>query len=240
MQSHFIFCRAFFQGFHFFYQINNDGLDAHALVTWTPTAQSTKRLNTTTNKRPRYSPRRKGNQPNEGPTPLLHELAKLRQSERLRMLREEAREGANTQTRRNVRQMRSRRRQPRSHVPGGNGGRGGNGGPGSGGGGEVSRRMIPLKLAYAWTIHKSQGQTIRTKIIIGGEGKFKTHGSLYVAMSRATRVSDIGFIDGLQGSRCLALWTEEMGQRKDYEKQLDKYAEETLTKLAVIDEEDDM
>ena len=61
--------------------------------------------------------------------------------------------------------------------------------------------MIPLRLAWAWTIHKSQGQTIRNKIVLALGKKEMDHGLTYVAISRATRASNIGIRDGLTFER---------------------------------------
>ena len=63
-----------------------------------------------------------------------------------------------------------------------------------------TRTMIPLKLAWAWTIWKAQGQTIKGKIVFDLGDEEKEHGLAYVALSRATKLSDIGII-GLSGTR---------------------------------------
>jgi ATP-dependent DNA helicase PIF1 len=54
----------------------------------------------------------------------------------------------------------------------------------------LQRRQFPLQLAFAMTINKAQGQTMKTVGIFLPEPVF-THGQLYVALSRATCVNDI-------------------------------------------------
>ena len=66
---------------------------------------------------------------------------------------------------------------------------------------EESRNMIPLRLAWAWNIHKYQGQTIWTKIVLTLGKKDMAHGLTYVDISRATRVSNIGILVGLTFAR---------------------------------------
>ncbi len=50
--------------------------------------------------------------------------------------------------------------------------------------------QFPLKLAWAITIHKSQGQTFDEVVIDIGNGAF-AHGQLYVALSRCTKLEGI-------------------------------------------------
>jgi ATP-dependent exoDNAse (exonuclease V) alpha subunit len=50
--------------------------------------------------------------------------------------------------------------------------------------------QYPLRLAWAVTIHKSQGKTFKNVIIDIGSGAF-SHGQVYVALSRCTRLEGI-------------------------------------------------
>lgn len=51
-------------------------------------------------------------------------------------------------------------------------------------------RQFPLKLAWAITIHKSQGQTYSNVVIDLGDGAF-AHGQTYVALSRCTQLETL-------------------------------------------------
>ena len=53
--------------------------------------------------------------------------------------------------------------------------------------------QYPIKLAWAATIHKCQGQTFKNVCIDMDEGAF-THGQTYVALSRATEINGIFLI----------------------------------------------
>jgi hypothetical protein len=68
-------------------------------------------------------------------------------------------------------------------------------------GAEHSRTMLPLRLSWAWTIWKAQGQTIKGKLVVSLGPKEKEHGLTYVAFSRATKFSNIGIIRGIADRR---------------------------------------
>ena len=64
-----------------------------------------------------------------------------------------------------------------------------------------SRSMFPLRLSYAMTIWKAQGQTIRGKFVVCFSTKEKEHGLTYTAFSRATVLTNIGIIGSLTCER---------------------------------------
>lgn len=62
-----------------------------------------------------------------------------------------------------------------------------------------SFKQLPVKLAWAVTIHKSQGQTFSHLIVDFGEGVF-AHGQAYVALSRASSLENLYLSKPLQHS----------------------------------------
>jgi hypothetical protein len=56
----------------------------------------------------------------------------------------------------------------------------------------VSMYQLPIRLAYAVTAHKAQGQTLDKVAVCIGEEAF-AHGAFYVALSRVRRIEDIIF-----------------------------------------------
>jgi len=52
-------------------------------------------------------------------------------------------------------------------------------------------KQYPIKLAWAITIHKSQGQTITGRVHLEMDGSYRPHGSLYVALSRCTDIANL-------------------------------------------------
>jgi len=58
---------------------------------------------------------------------------------------------------------------------------------------QCSRLQIPLKLAWAITLHKSQGMTLDKVVIDVGKKEFSS-GLTYVACSRVRQINDILFV----------------------------------------------
>jgi hypothetical protein len=68
-----------------------------------------------------------------------------------------------------------------------------------------SFRQYPVRLAFAVTIHKSQGKTFENVVIDVGRGTF-AHGQMYVALSRCTTLDGIVLKKPLQKSHILMDW----------------------------------
>ena len=92
--------------------------------------------------------------------------------------------------------------------------------------------MIPMRLSWAMTIWKSQGQTIKTKIVLHLGKDEKEHGLTYTAFSRATRFSDVGIFDGCEYTRFLNKIPahKKMAPRLLEEKRYDSLVEESRRK----------
>ncbi|CAN6854496.1 unnamed protein product [Brassica oleracea] len=56
------------------------------------------------------------------------------------------------------------------------------------------RRQFPIRLCYAMTINKSQGQSLR-QVVLDLPRPVFTHGQLYVAMSRVTTPAGLKILD---------------------------------------------
>jgi ATP-dependent DNA helicase PIF1 len=74
----------------------------------------------------------------------------------------------------------------------------------------VKQKQVPLRLAYALTIHKSQGSTLDSALIDVGPNTFE-YGQAYVALSR---VKDL---------ESLYLWDIEKGAFKAHPKVIEFY-----------------
>ena len=101
-----------------------------------------------------------------------------------------------------------------------------------------SRTMIPLRLSYAWTIWKAQGQTIKTKVVVVIGNTEREHRLTYTAFSRVTRASDIGIDGGFPRNRLLEKVKKQrlMKERIKEEKRMDrKIIVPTGRKLRLLD-----
>ena len=68
-----------------------------------------------------------------------------------------------------------------------------------------SFRQYPVRLAFAVTIHKSQGKTFENVVIDVGRGTF-AHGQMYVALSRCTTLNGIVLRQPLRKNHILMDW----------------------------------
>lgn len=68
-----------------------------------------------------------------------------------------------------------------------------------------SFRQYPVRLAFAVTIHKSQGKTFENVVIDVGRGTF-AHGQMYVALSRCTTLAGIVLKQPLRKNHILMDW----------------------------------
>ena len=68
-----------------------------------------------------------------------------------------------------------------------------------------SFRQYPVRLAFAVTIHKSQGKTFEKVVIDVGRGTF-AHGQMYVALSRCTTLEGIVLKQPLKKNHILMDW----------------------------------
>ena len=66
-----------------------------------------------------------------------------------------------------------------------------------------SRVMLPIRLCYAWTIWKVQGQTLKSKVVASLGKKEADHGLTYTVFSRVTKASDLGIIGGFPKDRLI-------------------------------------
>ena len=66
--------------------------------------------------------------------------------------------------------------------------------------GSCSRRQFPITLAFALTVHKSQGLTLN-RVVLDVKEKDKTAGLTYVAISRVKKLSGLMFERGFDMER---------------------------------------
>lgn len=61
--------------------------------------------------------------------------------------------------------------------------------------------MLPIRLCYAWTVWKVQGQTLKGKVVACLGKKEIEHGLTYTVFSRVRKASNLGIIGGLPQER---------------------------------------
>ena len=117
-------------------------------------------------------------------------------------------------------------------------------------------RQLPLRPAYALTIHKAQGMTLKSVVLDRGNRGCFAHGQCYVAVSRVRKLEDLHLVqpltladiivepDVLRADRMFrdhrSLWTACVKdtivglppEEKDYIRALDRYAQAVLQDIA--------
>jgi hypothetical protein len=98
---------------------------------------------------------------------------------------------------------------------------------------EYSRTMLPLRLAYAWTPWKAQGQTFTGKIVADLGKSEREHGLTYTIFSRVTAFANLGIDGGLTLDRFTKSISthEKMEPRKLEERRLAALSETTVQRL---------
>lgn len=60
---------------------------------------------------------------------------------------------------------------------------------------------LPLRLCYAWTIWKAQGQTIKSKVVASIGDREQEHGLTYTVFSRVRNSCNLAIINGFPEQR---------------------------------------
>ena len=96
--------------------------------------------------------------------------------------------------------------------------------------------MLPLRLCYAWTIWKAQGQTLRCKVVADLCDREKEHGLSYTVFSRITKPQDLMIKGGVTCARlCLKIRSNnKMEPRMREERRLDRLVQRTLVDMRTI------
>jgi hypothetical protein len=92
------------------------------------------------------------------------------------------------------------------------------------------RTAIPLRLAFAWTVWKAQGQTFHGKVLADLGAKERAHGLIYTALSRVTKLEHLGIQNGVPRDQCDGV-PDKMACRKNEEARLRRLATATMERL---------
>jgi len=97
-----------------------------------------------------------------------------------------------------------------------------------------SRTMLPLKLSFAWTMWKLQGQTIRGTIVLHLGDREREHGLTYTGFSRVTKLINIAIAGGLSFERLTYTIRKggKMKRRIKEEQRLKRLSTQTVRKIA--------
>ena len=91
----------------------------------------------------------------------------------------------------------------------------------------LMRQQLPLRLRYAMTIHKSQGQTL-TKVVVDLGKAERVAGCTFVATSRVRWIKDIVFEPMTFDHLKVIERNKNMKKRQEAEQQLQVLAEKTV------------
>jgi len=93
--------------------------------------------------------------------------------------------------------------------------------------------MIPLKLSFAWTMWRVQGQTIRGKVVLHLGKKEKEHGLTYTGFSRVMKFIDIAIAGVLSLDRLTnKIGNQSKMKRIYHQKQLQRYASRKFRQIS--------
>jgi hypothetical protein len=99
-----------------------------------------------------------------------------------------------------------------------------------------TRTAFPLRLAFAWTAWKAQGQTFHGKVVASFGPKEPEHGITYTTMSRVTKMENVGILDSVSVERFTTKINNhsKMQSRKAEEERLKGLGATTIDRLLAL------